>query len=354
MVVQIPNSIEGGKIGGTLSDFLACLTHKIIHENYKISRDEALQVAFISKDDAMLLFHHAKKIREAFRGEKVSLCSIVNAKSGACPEDCTFCAQSRHFKTGSPVYGMMKPDEIVEKAKIAKNDGAEAFGLVISGRGIKNRKELEEIGAIVKRLREEVEIDVHGSFGILSLEETNYLRDCGVTVINHNLETSERHFSDICTTHTYQDRIETLKNIRASGMKLCAGGLFGVGETLEDRVDMALDIRVLDVETVPLNFLHPIQGTPLQEIHPLSPMQCLMTIALYRFILPKQEIKICGGREKNLRDLQSMIFFAGADSMMIGNYLTTAGREPELDWRMMRDLDLTWEAAYQEGHPSAE
>ncbi len=332
----------------SLSTLLESTCNEIIDKSYSISRDEALQIASIDKNDALLLFHYAHKIRNHFRGDKVGLCSIVNAKSGACPEDCTFCAQSAHFKTASPVYEMMPPEEVVKQAQIAKNDGAEAFGIVISGKGIKNQRELEQIGDIVKKIRKEVDIDVHGSFGILSREHVDYLRDCGVTMINHNLETSERHYSNLCSTHTFQERIDTLRYVRESGMKLCAGGIFGVGETLEDRVDMALQLRDLAVETVPMNFLHPIPGTPLNNLIPLSPITCLMTIALYRFILPTQEIKICGGREKNLRDLQSMIFFAGADSMMIGNYLTTAGREPEQDWQMLRDMELTWEAQNQE------
>lgn len=324
--------------------FLDDLARRVIDEGYAIDRDEARRVASIEKDDAMLLFHYASRIRKHYRADQVSLCSIVNAKSGACSEDCTFCAQSAHFKTESPVYGMMKPEEALEYAKMAKRDGAEAIGIVISGYGIKKRSELDVIGEMVRRIKDEVDIDVHGSFGILKREHVEYLRECGVTMINHNLETSERHYGEICTTHTFQDRIDTIKNVKECGLKVCAGGIFGMQENIEDRIDMAFSLRELDVDVVPLNFLHPIHGTPLMEVTPLSPIECLMIISLYRFILPTKEIKICGGREKNLRDLQSLIFHAGADSMMIGNYLTTAGREPELDWRMMRDLELNWSA----------
>ncbi|MEW6236361.1 MAG: biotin synthase BioB [Candidatus Omnitrophota bacterium] len=322
-----------------LYEFLHEITARILDGGF-ITKEEALQIGSLDRNDALLLFHHAQKIRRLFRGEKVSLCSIVNAKSGACPEDCAFCAQSALFSTGAPVYGIMTPDEVVERAREAKADGAESFAPVISGRGVRHRKELETLGEMIRRILGETGMEAHGSFGILSREQLQYLRECGVTEINHNLETSERFFPSICTTHTYQERLETLRAMREAGIKLCSGGIFGLGETLEDRVDLALTLRELNVDTVPMNFLHPIPGTPLANAAPLPPLTCLITIALYRFMLPKQEIKICGGRDKNLRDLQSMIFFAGADSMMIGNYLTTAGRDPKQDWQMLRDLEL--------------
>ncbi|HOJ62064.1 MAG TPA: biotin synthase BioB [bacterium] len=322
--------------------FLDDLTRRILEEGHETTRGEAARLAAIDKRDAMLLFHYAKRLRERFRGDTVSLCSIVNAKSGACPEDCSFCAQSAHFQTAAPVYGLMKPGEVLQTARLAERDGAESFGVVISGRGIKNDKELQALGEIVKTLKREVNLDIHASVGICTREQLQYLRECGVTMINHNLETSERFYPSICTTHTFQDRVETIRTARACGLNLCVGGIFGMGETWDDRIDMAFTLRELDVDTVPLNFLHRIQGTPLETREPLAPLTILSIIALFRFILPRKEIKICGGRESNLRDLQSLIFLAGADSMMIGNYLTTAGREPELDWKMMDDLELTW------------
>lgn len=323
--------------------FLETLVNRIIDDAYRIDRDEARRIADIPSHDSMMLFHFAQRLRKHFRGDKVGLCAIVNAKSGACSEDCGFCAQSAHFKTESPVYALMEPDEVVERAKVAKRDGARAFGIVISGLGIKRDKEREQIGAIVRRVREEVDIEVHGSFGVLDRETIQYLRECGVSMIHHNLETSERHFSNICTTHTYQDRLETIRAVKDCGMPSCAGGIFGMGEAWQDRIDMAFELRGLDVDVVPLNFLHAIDGTPLENIGELEPMECLRIVALYRFIMPEKEIKVCGGRESQLRDLQSMIFFAGADSMMIGNYLTTAGRETELDYQLMRDLGLQWQ-----------
>lgn len=325
-----------------LPAFLERITKQILEENYAISREEARRIALISQEDSLLLFHYAQKIRTHFHGNTIGLCSIVNAKSGACSEDCTFCAQSAHFNTASPVYGLMKPEEVLEQARQAERDGAEHFGLVISGRGIRDQKELHAIGEIVKRLRQEIGIEVHASVGIIPRDYVEYLRECGVTMINHNLETSERYYPEICTTHTYAERLETLRHVRDCGLKMCVGGIFGMGETLEDRLDLAFTLRELNPETAPLNFLHAIDGTPMEKVEALAPVQILMIISLFRFILPHTELKVCGGREKNLRDMQSMIFFAGADSMMIGNYLTTAGRETETDWQMMRDLGLNW------------
>lgn len=325
-----------------LNSFLSTITNRILEDGVGVTREEAARIAAIPIEDAMQLFHYAGKIRKQFRSDVISMCSIVNAKSGNCSEDCVFCSQSAHFKTQAPTYELMSPEEVVAVAKQAKADGAESFGIVISGYGIKKEKEKLAVGEMVKAIKREVDIEVHGSFGILDQDVVDYMVECGVSQINHNLETSQRMYPEMCTTHSFQDRIDTLKHVRNSGIKLCSGGIFGMGETKEDRVDMAFSLRELDVETVPMNFLHRIDGTPMKSTNPLEPMECLMIISLYRFILPKVELKVCGGRETNLRDLQSMIFFAGADSMMVGNYLTTAGREPEADRQMMKDLGLKW------------
>jgi len=342
MTVQVNQSST------SLTSFLEDLTARVVNENDSITRSEAGRIGAVAEDDALLLFHFANKIRKHFRGDSVSLCSIVNAKSGACPEDCAFCSQSAHHPTAAPEYSLMNEDEVLKVARQAKEDGANSFGVVLSGRGIESDEELRRMGETVKTIQREVGLEVHVSAGILSAEELNFLRDCGVTTINHNLETSERFYPSICTTHEFGDRVETARQVKACGMKLCAGGIFGLGETVDDRIDMAFALRDLDADTIPMNFLHPIEGTPLEGSPSIAPMTALMTVSLYRFILPQKEIKICGGRETNLHDMQSLIFFAGADSMMIGNYLTTAGREPELDRRMMRDLGLNWTARNRE------
>lgn len=329
----------------SLTVFLEEITRKIIEENYLLAREEAERIGNIDVSDALLLFYYANRIRTHFRGDRVGLCSIVNAKSGACSEDCAFCAQSARFKTAAPVYSLIDPQEAVKVARQAFADGARSFGVVISGKGIKTDKELKGIGEMVKTIRREVDIDVHASVGIVSREQIEYLRECGVTVLHHNLETSERYFPSICSTHTYQERVETIRLARECGLKQCSGGIFGMGETLEDRIDMAFALRDLGVNVVPMNFLTAIEGTPLAKQTPLTPIEILMIVALYRFILPEKELKLCGGRETNLRDMQGMIFFAGADSMMIGHYLTTAGRDPALDWQLMRDMNLRWDVS---------
>lgn len=343
----------------SLIQFLETIASQIIDDGYSLSKEEAERIGRIDARDALLLFHYAKRIREHFRGDTVSLCSIVNAKSGACPEDCAFCSQSARAKTGAPVYPLVEPEEAVKTARQAAADGAKALGVVVSGKGIRNEKELADIGEIVKTIRRDVNIGVHASVGIVNRRQVEYLRDCGVTMLHHNLETSERFFPAICSTHSYRERVETLRIARECGLKLCSGGIFGLGETLADRIEMAFALRDLDVDAVPMNFLCAIAGTPLEKQTPLSPIGILMIVALYRFILPRKELKICGGRETNLRDLQGMIFFAGTDGMMIGNYLTTAGREPMLDWQLMRDVNLNWESetpsslCFREGQSSA-
>ncbi len=336
------NNMNQNKEDQSLGKFLEDISNNIINHGYRIDRSEAQRIGAIDPKESLLLFYHANRIREHYNQNHVSLCSIVNAKSGACSEDCAFCSQSSRYKTGAPVYSMMEIDEMLKVAQQAKQDGAESFGLVTSGPGVKNEAELKRIGEAAIIIREKTGLDVHTSIGLLNIEQLRYLRQCGVTTIHHNLETSERFFPSICTTHTFQERIKTIKTSHQAGMKICSGGIFGLGETINDRIDLALTLRELDVDGIPMNFLYSVPGTPLEKQPPMPPMEILMTISLFRFILPDKTIRICGGRESNLHDLQCMIFFAGASGMMVGNYLTTAGREPELDWRLMRDQSLEW------------
>ncbi len=330
----------------SISNFLE-VTSKNIIDGYRIDRSEAQRIGGIDQKEALLLFYHANRIREHYKQNTVSLCSIVNAKSGSCSEDCAFCSQSSRYKTDAPVYSMMDIEEMLKVAQQAKKDGAKYFGLVMSGSGVKSETELKQIGEAALVIREKTGLDVHASIGLLTIEQLNYLRQCGVSTIHHNLETSERFFPSICTTHTFQERINTIKTSQQAGMKVCSGGIFGLGETIDDRIDLALTLRELDVNGIPMNFLYPVPGTPMEHKLPMLPMEILMTISLFRFILPDKAIRICGGRESNLHDLQCMIFFAGASGMMVGNYLTTAGREPELDWRLMRDQNLKWQGDCQ-------
>jgi len=305
-----------------------------------ISTEDALKLTESSGSDLHLLFAEASRIREHFKGDSVSLCSIINAKSGRCAENCAFCAQSASHKTDTQVYPLVDEEQIVSCAKDADKNGARCYGIITSGTGIKPGTELERICSSLRRIKSETSIDPSCSLGIISEETARLLKDAGMATYHHNLETSRSFFPNICTTHEYQDDVDTIKAVKNVGLKACCGGIFGLGENFGHRVEMAETLRELDVDTVPINFLNPVEGTRLADAKFLTPMECLKIIALYRFMLPGKSLTVCGGREKNLRELQSWIFLAGASGTMTGNYLTTPGRAPELDRQMIKDLEL--------------
>ncbi len=306
-----------------------------------LGRKQGLQLLGASHGDRYDLFYWSNRIREHFRGRKVHLCAIVSARQGACSEDCAFCAQSWRYKTPARPHAMLSADKIVKAFEKAKVNGANCFGIVTSGRAAAARqKDLEVVLEAVKAIPTTGGVSIGAALGELDPGTAAALKAAGVTNYNHNLETSARYFGKICTTHTFSDRVRTVLAAKAANLRVCCGGIFGMGETPEDRVDMAITLRELGVDQVPLNFLNPIAGTPLEGATRLSPMEILRIIAVYRFLLPKQEIKVCGGREVNLRDLQSWMFYAGASGTMVGNYLTTKGRPAEEDLRMLMDLEL--------------
>jgi biotin synthase len=309
-----------------------------------IERDDAAYLTSISGDDLYDLFYWANKIRIKFTGRDVKFCAIVAAKVGGCSEDCKFCAQSSHYHTAIQGQNKLTDDQVLDSAWHAAEVGADSFGIVNSGRG-PTRRELEEwLQPLMSKIAKEGKTRACATLGALTPETAKFLYDCGIRRINHNLETSERHYPNIVTTHPFSERVNTLKIAKEAGLSLCSGGIFGMGEEWRDRLDMAFMLRELGADVVPLNFLNAIEGTPLEEQAKLPPMECLKIISIYRFILPDKELKVAGGREVCLRDLQSWIFFAGADSTMIGNYLTTYGRKPEQDHQMVRDLGLMWRA----------
>lgn len=286
------------------------------------------------------LMYWANRIREKFFGRKIKICSIVPARLGGCSEDCKFCAQSGGHQTAYSEPKYMSDEEILEAARTAKKSGAGNFGIVYSGRSL-SEKELVRLEKLISKIRNEIGIEVCGGFGIISGQQAMRLKNAGMSRYNHNLETSERHFKNIVTRHDYQSRIDTIRAAKQAGLGLCVGGIFGLGETDSDRIDMAFLIRELGVDMVPMNFLSPIKGTPLENMPVLKPREILRIIALYRFILPATHFKIAGGRVLNLRDMQSWIFYAGATSIISGEkYLTTAGRSVDEDVRMIRDLGL--------------
>jgi biotin synthase len=306
----------------------------------QLSGEAALVLADAAGPDLHLLFAEASRIREHFKGNSASLCSIINAKSGRCPENCAFCAQSSAHATDVPVYPLVDEDEIVRCALSAERNGARCYGIITSGTGIRPGAELEKICRAVRRIKAETGIDPSCSLGILDYTTALLLKEAGMVTYHHNLETSRSFFPSICTTHDYQDDVETVRAVKQAGLKACCGGIFGLGEGYSHRVEMAETLRELDVDTVPINFLNPVEGTRLADAAFLTPMECLKIIALFRFMLPTKDLTVCGGREKNLRELQSWIFLAGASGMMTGNYLTTPGRAPELDRQMLTDLGL--------------
>jgi len=318
---------------------LVCQVARRLLAGGHLREDEALRLAALPVEVIPDLLFLANRVRRKNFGDKVEFCSIVNAKSGRCSEDCRFCAQSAKYRTGAPSYPLMPLDDLVDAAGEAAKLGGDAVGLVTSGRGLSDT-EFDTVCRAIRVASSRWRVALCASLGSLDASRARRLRDAGVRRYHHNLETSERHFPALCTTHTYADRVRTVRAAAEAGMEVCCGGIFGTGETIRDRIELAFALRELAVDSVPLNFLHPVGGTPLSDLPPLEPMEILRTIALFRIILPDTPIKVAGGREHNLRDLQSWIFHAGATGVLIGDYLTTRGRKPLDDARMVRDLGL--------------
>lgn len=308
-----------------------------------IDSDDAVKLSQLSGSDLYLLFAEASRIREHYKGNTSSLCSIINAKSGRCPENCAFCAQSSAHATNAPVYPLVDEEQLVSCAKSAERNGARCYGIITSGTGIGPGKELQTILSSLRRIRQETTIEPSCSLGILDKQTALLLKEAGMVTYHHNLETARSFFPSICSTHDYQEDVDTVLAVKQAGLRVCCGGIFGLGENFAQRIEMAETLRELDVDTVPINFLNPVEGTRLADANFLTPMECLKIIAIYRFMMPDKSITVCGGREKNLRELQSWIFLAGASGMMTGNYLTTPGRAPEQDRQMLDDLEMTVE-----------
>ncbi len=309
-------------------------------EKRGIDLDSALKLYNIGKKRPFMLMAYASEIRDYFKGKEVSFCCIVNAKSGLCPENCKFCAQSAHHNTDAEVYPLISKEEMIEKARQAKMCGASYFGIVTSGTEVATEEEWKEIEYAAKEISS-MGVKPCGSLGMLSLERARKLKEAGLYRYHHNLETARSNFDNICTTHDYEEDIETVKNARKGGLSTCCGGIIGLGETMEQRIELAFTLKEIDVDSVPINILNPIQGTPFANVSSLSPVEVIITVALFRFILPDKDIKLCGGKEKNLRQLLPLGMIAGCDSLMTGNYLTTLGRDATLDKEMIKDLGFS-------------
>lgn len=282
----------------------------------------------------------AHYLKETTFADGVQLCSIINAKSGRCQENCAFCAQSAHHGSAPPVYPLKSHQEIVEGARRAEREGSHCYGIVTSGTRPTPGREFDTILAAISEIRERFNVEPSASLGLLTAELARALAEAGCVTYHHNLETARSFFPQICTTHDYQEDVDTVQLAKAAGMKVCCGGIFGLGESAEQRVELAETLRELDVDSVPLNFLNPIQGTPLENQHSLPPLDCVRAITMFRYFLPNKPISICGGREPNLRELQSWIFMAGASGTMVGNYLTTSGRDRAVDLQMFADIEV--------------
>jgi biotin synthase len=312
------------------------ITGKILRDRDAISYEDACELARLPEDETIDLLFFAQKIKKNYEKHEVILCSIINAKSGFCTEDCAFCAQSSHHRTGIKTYDLLSEGEIIEKALQSKKDGATRYSMVTSGLML-TEKEIDIVCRAAEAITAQTGLTVCGSLGVLTEARARRLKEAGISVYHHNLETSRSFFPQVCTTHDYDDDIETVRLAKASGMKACSGGILGLGETWEQRVEMAFTLKELDVDGIPMNFLNPIPGTKMEGRPLLVPMEALKCIALYRFINPHKNILICGGREVTLRDFQSWIMLAGANGFMIGNYLTTQGRTIKTDMEMIQD-----------------
>jgi biotin synthase len=321
-----------------MREFIKSIEEKVLG-GQGISFEEAMKLADLEeKEDIVELCNSANNIREFFCGKEVDLCSIMNAKSGHCSEDCKFCAQSAHYKTNAEVYGLISKEAALELAKENESERINRFSLVTSGRGIIGN-EFEKVLEIYEELNKEIKMDLCASLGILGYEEFLKLKETGINMYHHNLETSREYYEKICTTHSYDERIDTINAASRAGMTICSGGIIGLGESLEDRVKLAFQVKDLGVESIPINVLNPVKGTPLENAESLSQEEILKTIAIFRFVNPKAFIRLAGGR--NLIDeFGKNCFKAGANATITGNYLTTSGNKICDDKKMVSELKL--------------
>jgi len=287
------------------------------------------------------LLAKANEVRQECAGSGIELCGIINAKSGACPEDCKFCAQSAHHSADIMEYPLKSRDEIVEAAKKARENGAARFGIVTSGNKL-TRDEVSEVAVAIKEIGQSAGISPCASLGALDQGSFSMLKEAGLKRYHHNIETSERFYPNIVSTHDYSERINTIRTAKEMGFEVCSGGIIGMGEDWEDRIDMALLLKELDVDSVPINILVPIKGTSMESQEMMSAFDVIRTIALFRIMLRDKVVKVAAGRESALKDFGALMYMAGANGMMIGGYLTIAGRSVREDLALVEEIRKLW------------
>lgn len=301
---------------------------------YLITREEAL---FLYKEDLEDLTRYADMIRDHFCGNQFDMCTIINGKSGLCSENCKFCAQSSHYNTGSKVYSLLSEEEILADAKKNADQGVMRYSIVTAGRSLSDG-EVDRMCQIIRRIKEEVHISVCVSFGLLKEDQFRRLKEAGAERVHNNLEASENFFPSVCTSHSFSDKVQAIRAAQYAGLDVCSGGIMGLGESIEDRIDMALSLRDLGIESIPVNMLNPIPGTPMEKYESLDEKEMQRIIAVYRFILPKAFIRLAGGRGL-MRDKGRACFMSGANAAISGDMLTTAGITVDKDKKLLEELD---------------
>ena len=312
---------------------------KKVLSGQKITTGEAVSLINISDESLQFFSNAANEITRAFNGNTVDVETLINAKKGTCPEDCTFCSQSGFYKTGIDTYKLLSAESIVDNARKARDSGAKSFCLVCAWRG-PSEHDFEDICKIIEKVNSEVGIEMNCSLGFITDNMAKNLKKLGVKRYNHNLEAARSFFSKICTTHSYQDRIDTAQIVKKNGLELCCGGILGMGESRMQRLELGFDLAKLNPEECPINILIPQKGTPLELQPKLSIGEILRTVAVFRFLMPKTILKIAGGREIHLVNDQEKVLLGGANGIITGGYLTIGGNTPQEDFQMISKIGL--------------
>lgn len=307
-----------------------------------ISRSQCLEVLNCHDDDLLLLLDAAFSVRKKYRGKKVHIQLLTNAKSGRCQEDCHYCSQSSISTAEIEKYPMVSEEKLINEARRAKELNAKRYCMALSGRRPSDA-EIDRLCNAIRTIKKDIGILTCCSLGLLTVDQVLRLKEAGLDRVNHNINTSNNYHKNICTTHSYQDRVDTIRLCQSNGLEICSGGIVGQGESDQDIIDMLMELSELDVESCPLNFLIPVKGTPFESKgKDLTPAKCLKVLALARFLLPYKEIRVAGGREYHFRHLQPLIFYA-ADSIFVSGYLTSGGQTPDEALEMIKDMGFEFE-----------